>query len=64
VANGSIDREENQGMNDTERQQWVDNDESLYLWWKSSRQGVRQFIRDNREELDAVINRALGRDND
>ena len=42
-------------MNDTERAQWVDNYEPLYLWWKSKRQGRREFIRENREEVDRII---------
>lgn len=48
------------GMNDTEREQWIDNDEGLYLWWKGSRQSMRAFVRENRAELDRAINRALG----
>ena len=31
--------------------QWIDNDEGLYNWWRSSRLGKREFIRDNREQL-------------
>lgn len=37
--------------------QWIDNDEGLYRWWKSSRQAKRAFIRDNRAELESCINR-------
>jgi hypothetical protein len=48
-----------QTLNDTERAQWIDNDEGLYNWWRSSRQSKRAFIRDNRAELDACINRVL-----
>lgn len=44
-------------MNDTERAQWVDNDEGLYNWWRSSRQPKRAFIRDNRAEIDSAIER-------
>ena len=40
---------------------WIDNDESLYLWWKRSKQSKRDFIKENREELEACINRVLGR---
>ena len=46
-------------LNDTDRTEWIDNDEGLYNWWRSSRQSKRQFIRENREELDASINRVL-----
>lgn len=42
-------------------EQWVDNDEGLYSWWRSSRQSKRQFVRDNRAELTGAINAALNR---
>ncbi len=42
-------------MNNTEREQWIDNDEGLYDWWKSSRLSKREFIRQNRAEIDAAI---------
>lgn len=42
-------------LNDDERDQWIDNDEGLYRWWKSSRQSKRAFIRENRAELDRLI---------
>jgi hypothetical protein len=42
-------------MNDTERAQWIGNDEGLYDWWKSSRQPKRKFIRENREEITTAI---------
>lgn len=42
-------------MNNTERAQWIDNDEGLYSWWRSSRQSKRAFIRDNRAEIDSAI---------
>ena len=48
-----------QRLNDTEREQWVNNDEGLYNWWRRSHQSMRQFIRKNRTELDAAINQAL-----
>lgn len=48
-------------LNNADREQWIDNDEGLYNWWRRSRQSKRQFIKENREELDACINRALGR---
>ena len=46
-------------MNDTERELWVINDEGLYRWWKGSRQSKRQFLRENRTEIDAVIERMV-----
>ncbi len=39
--------------------QWIDNDEGLYRWQKSYRMNKRQFIRENRDELEACINRVL-----
>lgn len=42
-------------MNDQDRTQWIDNDEGLYRWWKSSRQTKRDFIRENRAEITAAI---------
>lgn len=38
-------------------EQWVDNDEGLYNWWRSERprQPKRKFIRDNRAELERLI---------
>lgn len=42
-------------MNDTQRQQWIDNDEGLYDWWKSSKKSKRAFIKENRAEIDKAI---------
>lgn len=39
-----------------EIEQWVDNDEGLYRWWKSERGSKRDFIRRNRAEIEAAIN--------
>jgi hypothetical protein len=44
-----------QRLNDTDRAQWIDNDEGLYDWWRGSRQSKRAFIRANRAEIDAAI---------
>lgn len=46
-------------MNDRERGQWIDNDEGLYIWARSSRLRRAEFIRQNRAELDAIIELAL-----
>lgn len=62
-------------LNDDERSQWIDNDEGLYNWWKSARRQTlnpfsglvrdagqmpkREFIRQNREEIDRAINNVL-----
>ena len=42
-------------VDDVERERWVLNDEGLYRWHKSSRKGMRSFLRENRTELDAYI---------
>jgi hypothetical protein len=34
---------------------WIDNDEGLYSWWKSTRLPKRAFIMGNRAEITAVI---------
>lgn len=49
-------------MNDTERAQWIDNDEGLYNWFRASRQSKRNFIRENRAEIDAAISPVLSGD--
>lgn len=38
---------------------WVDNDEGLYRWWRSSRLSKREFIRQNRDELRDCIRRVV-----
>jgi len=42
-------------MNDSNRAEWVDNDEGLYNLWRSSRQSKNVFIRGNRVLIDSVI---------
>lgn len=39
--------------------QWIDNDEGLYNWWKSSRLSKREFIKQNRDELRRCIEGVL-----
>jgi hypothetical protein len=41
--------------------QWIDNDEGLYNWHRSSRQSKREFIRENRADLERIIRAALNR---
>lgn len=43
-------------LNDKDREQWINNDEGLYNWWRRSKQSKRQFIKDNIVEIDIVIN--------
>lgn len=42
-------------LNTEDLNQWIDNDEGLYNWWKGSRQSKRQFIQENRQELKDCI---------
>ena len=42
-------------MNNTERSQWIDNDEGIYNWWRSTRLPKRRFIELNRDEIDVAI---------
>ncbi len=46
-------------LNDEDRRQWINNDEGLYNWQRSSGLSMREFIRQNRQELDACINKVL-----
>lgn len=43
-------------MSNNEIAQWIDNDEGLYKWWKSTRMSKSQFIREHRAELVECIN--------
>jgi hypothetical protein len=52
-----------QTLNDKDREQWIMNDEGLYNWFRSSRLSMRNFIRQNREELDECINRVTSGEN-
>ena len=42
-------------MNNTERENWVLNDEGLYNDWKRSRKSMAVYLRINRESLDEYI---------
>lgn len=44
-------------MNNRERELWLLNDEGIYDWWRMSGLSKREFIRQNREELDRTIAR-------
>jgi len=48
--------------NDKEREMWVMNWEPLYLWWKVSRCGITKFIRENRKDIDFVIDKELNKE--
>ncbi len=44
-----------------ELEDWIDNDEGLYTWWKQSRMSKRKFVSENRDELRKIIRAALDR---
>ena len=44
-----------QTLNNSDREQWIDNDEGLYRWWKQSRLSKRNFIKENKEDIDKAI---------
>lgn len=46
-------------INNSDREQWIDNDEGLYSWWRSSRMSKREFIKANKVEIDAAIRSVL-----
>jgi hypothetical protein len=46
-------------MNNKERTLWINNDEGLYNWFKSSRQSMTAFIKENKTELDQCIDNAM-----
>jgi hypothetical protein len=43
------------GRTDSDRSVWIDNDEGLYDWWKKSKLSKREFIKQNRKEIDEAI---------
>ena len=46
-------------LSNAAREQWIDNDDGLYLWWQSSMLSKRRFIKENREQLDQLIRKTL-----
>lgn len=42
-------------MNNREREEWINNDEGLHNWKRSSGLSMREFIKQNRTEIDAAI---------
>lgn len=47
-------------MNDSERSNWIDNDEGLYNMFRSSRKAKAKFVKDNRSMIDSVIANVVG----
>jgi hypothetical protein len=47
-------------INDTDRADWVENDEGLYGWFRRSRMSMRQFVRENRAGIDMRIHEVRG----
>lgn len=52
----------NQKRNDKEREMWIQNDEALYRWKRRTGGSMRAFIKANRAELDAYIDRQLSKE--
>jgi len=46
-------------MTSSDISEWIDNDEGLYNWWRSSRQPKRAFIKANRAALTTAITDTL-----
>lgn len=42
-------------MNDDQRRIWILNDEGLYNWYRESRLSMKQFIKENRVEIDKAV---------
>lgn len=47
-------------MCDDERRVWVLNDEGLYNWQQKSGLSMKEFLRQNRREIDEVIENVVG----
>ena len=45
-------------MNNNERENWIMNDEVLYLAWKSTRLSIAKYIKQYRENIDKYIKTA------
>jgi hypothetical protein len=48
-------------ITNSEIELWLDNDEGLYNWFRSSRKSKREFIKENKEELKALIQSVINR---
>jgi hypothetical protein len=48
-------------VNNREREEWINNDEGLYRWWKAERMSITAFVKMFRKELDTEINKKMGR---
>jgi len=46
-------------LNDSDRQEWINNDEGLYNWQRRSRQSMKAFIKTNKAEIDQAVCAAL-----
>ena len=46
-------------LNNDNRIDWINNDEKLYLWWRSEKIGIYKFIKNNKKELDIYIKTKL-----
>jgi hypothetical protein len=49
-------------LNDSQREDWIANDEGLYDWHRLSGLSVRAFMRKHRAELDDAITKMMNGD--
>lgn len=49
-------------INDDDREEYVQNDEGLYLEMRRYQRGLRAYVRAHRDEIDAVIAAMLQRE--
>ena len=49
-------------INDNDREDWVNNVETLYNLWRRSGRGITVWVRQNRKLIDSVIKSELGRE--
>jgi hypothetical protein len=47
-------------FNDSDREEWVNNDELLYRWWRLTPMSLSYFVKTHRREIDEHIREALG----
>ncbi len=48
-----------QRLNDEEREQWINNNEVLYKWWRLTKRSMSAFIRENKKEIDYHIREVI-----
>ena len=49
-------------LNDAERELWVRNDQELHLMWIGAKCSMREFLRTQRNDVDAYILASVGKE--